>query len=159
MLTINNPDDAEKRQNVKPLTVEEEKNVTADLSFFLEESNATLEYCDKVQRLIHNYENYRHFFEVAGGWEGLSKLRKPKLVIATKEWIETTDNKNGFIDSDWNCEGVNLDDYELIYILEQYKFYNPTKALFKKNKYHNPVTTVLKKVIETIKTKNNDTIK
>lgn len=76
MLTINNPDDAQKRQNVKPLTVEEEKDVIAYLSFFLEESNTPLSYYDKIQRLIHNYENYRHFFEVVGGWDGLSKLQE-----------------------------------------------------------------------------------
>lgn len=101
MLTINNPDDAEKRQNVKPLTVEEEymsisfiHNLLINLKFI--GSEAVLELVRQVkegeqikllQRLIHNYENYRHFFEVVGGWDGLSKLQEDNDKL--KDFINT----------------------------------------------------------------------
>lgn len=28
-----------------------------------------------IQRFIHNYENLKHFYAVAGGWDGLEKLK------------------------------------------------------------------------------------
>lgn len=83
MLTINNPDDAEKRQNVKPLTVEEEDTAIKyfNYNFHLYTRHMSEPGMVLLQSLIHNYENYRHFFEVVGGWDGLSKLQE--RVIST----------------------------------------------------------------------------
>lgn len=72
MLTINNPEHAKQRAKVKPLTLEDEQKIVLCLNMCIDdELPTTIRY---LQRLIHNYENYRHFFEVVGGWEGYEKI-------------------------------------------------------------------------------------
>lgn len=98
MLKINEP--STERQNVEPLTVEEEQIAISALNTFIASHNTLLNTkADPiiVQRLIHNYENYRHFFEVAGGWDGLAKLQALSATADIKvnyELVKTVPDEN-----------------------------------------------------------------
>lgn len=88
MLTINNPEHAKQRAEVKHLTLEEQteavnsiNNLFKALRFIDNPAVNEIMYQTErngglylLQRLIYKYENYRHFFEVVGGWEGFNKI-------------------------------------------------------------------------------------
>lgn len=87
MLKINNPEHAKQRAEVKPLTLEEEQmavgiinNYATSLYFLRDRDSKEIarqfvksESYELLQRLLWSYENYRHFFDVVGGWEDVSK--------------------------------------------------------------------------------------
>lgn len=56
MIHFNNPEYAKERQNVKPLTLEQEKNIVAHLNLYFSDMPIMQK---KLQRLIWNYENLR----------------------------------------------------------------------------------------------------
>lgn len=88
MITYNSPEHAKERQNVVPLTDNENKIVVAALSRMLsimEDEELSLmkdnysqdEYVKStIQRLIDHYSNLQYFHDVVGGWEGLDKIKE-----------------------------------------------------------------------------------
>lgn len=83
-LSINNPEHSKQRAEVKPLTMEQERQLISLLNEMLkpvdgmkgEDKKFGEEFKSRLQRFIHNYENLRHFYHVVGGWDGLEKIHK-----------------------------------------------------------------------------------
>lgn len=61
-LHINSREHLKQRQEVKPLTIDEEDNLILNLSIF---SSDMPELKSKLQQLIYLYENYKHFFIIS----------------------------------------------------------------------------------------------
>lgn len=132
------PEHIKERQNVVPPTIEEVEYIVDILNGSFEGTDWFAEkHISILQRLIYDYENKSHFHDVVGGWEGVS----PELVYATQEWSESDTSKTGWEGSGWILpQGFSQANYELEYIVDQDKFYNPTKAIFKlikENEQHN----------------------
>lgn len=143
MLNYNStdPEHIKARRNVVPPSVEEIKELETILNALIYsalknsvEPNYRAKFDSDItllQRVLHDYQNKAHFYDVVGGWDGHNK---PHLIYATQEWTETVENKSGWESNGWIFpEGLNEQDYEIEYVVEQDKFYNPTKATFKLN--------------------------
>lgn len=56
---FNSPEHIKQRQEVKPLTLEEEENIVANLNIFFSDMPMMRE---KMQQLLFNYEKYKHAY-------------------------------------------------------------------------------------------------
>lgn len=96
MITYNNPKDTERRSNVDPLSLEEMEysayflnKLFAIFELHLQKNptgvkeNYDKEY-DLIQRIFDYHANLQHFYDNAGGWEGLAKLQE---TADSKGWI------------------------------------------------------------------------
>ena len=95
MITYNNPKDTERRSNVNPLTDKDMKDIAYFLNMIIEDFekqlsrntlvNPNYSYDYKLlQRLLDHHANLQHFYDNAGGWEGLAKLQE---TADSKGWI------------------------------------------------------------------------
>lgn len=82
MITYNNPKDTERRSNVGPLSLEEMQNTVNLLNTLVVHADkyGSMHLLDEerawLQNLIDSYSSLRHFYDNAGGWEGLAKIQK-----------------------------------------------------------------------------------
>lgn len=82
MITFNNSKDTEIRSNVVPLSLEEMETLIKHLNSILPQYGAIIS--DNLQRLLDRHANLQHFYDNAGGWEGLAKLQE---TADSKGWI------------------------------------------------------------------------
>lgn len=68
-LHINSREHLKQRQEVTPLTMEEEEYVLDGLNsvidFMYRDVNKNMEFKNKLQDLLYNYENLKHFFIIS----------------------------------------------------------------------------------------------
>lgn len=76
MIQLNHPD----REKVKPLSVSELNDCATliDITMNTHEEivGAMPNNRGMLQNLISSYQNLQHFYDVAGGWDGLAALKK-----------------------------------------------------------------------------------
>lgn len=97
-INSNDPEHMKARQNVKPLTMEEEKELIEILNLVIGEfptlpaasNGRVIHTWDSrgdinriIQRFIYRYENLKYFYHVIGGWEGLGKNLDAAAKIST----------------------------------------------------------------------------
>lgn len=90
-INSNDPEQMKARQNVKPLTMEEENYIIETLNKSFEsktdeDKDAVVlkkQAADLLQLLIYRYENLKYFYHVIGGWEGLRKNLDAAAKIST----------------------------------------------------------------------------
>ncbi|HYE68029.1 MAG TPA: hypothetical protein VEA58_05415 [Anaerovoracaceae bacterium] len=68
-----NPVYVKARQESKPLELEEVHELVSFLDTNMKNNPV---FAGLLQRLIFDYENLKHFFNVVGGWEGLENIKQ-----------------------------------------------------------------------------------
>lgn len=72
-ITYNSPERAKERAEVVPLSDEETETLIRHLNSILPQYGAIIS--DNLQRLLDHHANLQHFYDNAGGWEGLNNLQ------------------------------------------------------------------------------------
>ena len=80
-LTYNDPNRTKERQNSERLTDDEMNVLIAHLNNIMPSYGYVI--TERLQRLIDYHQNLQHFYDVAGGWDGLLKLQALKPVEQT----------------------------------------------------------------------------
>lgn len=110
-INSNDPEHMKARQNVKPLTMEEEKDLVDEINTMINLSLSNRDWVpgvdtDNIQRLIYRYENLKNFFEIVGGWEAIQNYKakifdlEVALLIAEKKAAGETVSNDVSLEND-----------------------------------------------------------
>lgn len=72
------PEHIKSRQNVVPPSVEEMEKIVNEIEealYFSLMDKRLRHSLELFQRLIYDYQNKSHFYDVVGGWDGLNRLK------------------------------------------------------------------------------------
>lgn len=83
MITFNNPKDTERRSNVKTPAIGNIQ-IAVDYLNKMDEVLFPEPIREMWQKILDDYQNKIHFYDNAGGWEGLAKLQE---TADSKGWI------------------------------------------------------------------------